>query len=369
MMSSPKKKVLHLIQSLGSGGCENMLLRTLPLIPDFQHTVLTLKEPGELAPGFAAKGIDVQTIHLRNLFSLSGILRLRRIVREQNPDIIITYLFHADVLGRLALFGATHAPVIPFLRTTYNHPRYRIARLFEWLTAPLVRRYLANSEAVKSFYIRHIGVTPERITVIPNGIDTEYFDRLVPDQKLRDSLSIGPDDFVIICVANLHPNKGHRFLLEAFEAVWPEFPQIKLLLVGDGEERGNIESMISSFRSKGAIRILGRRDDVPALLKLSRLFVLPTLFEGQSNAILEAMAAGVPVITTNIPENRVFINDGETGILVETESSVAIVNALKKFLSEPSLLERAGAQVGHAVKESHSLTSVAKSWNDFLRSL
>lgn len=364
-----KKKVFHLIQSLGNGGCENMLLRTLPLLSDFEHTILTLKEPGELAPKFITAGIPVESIDTKHLLSPSAIRRFRAKIREEDPDIIITYLFHADLLGRLTLAGTTSAPVIPFLRTTYNHPRYRIARLFEWLTKSLVQRYLANSEAVKDFYVRHIGVRPEQITVIPNGIDTEYFDQLVPDQKLQGSLSIGPDDFVIICVANLHPNKGHTFLLEAFKTLWTEFPHARLLLVGDGEERKNIETIVQSFHSKDAIRLLGRRNDVPALLKLSNLFILPTLFEGQSNAILEAMAAGVPVITTDIPENRVFIENEKTGMLVEKENSNALESVMRKFLSEASSTQDIRARAKNFVGQSHSLTLVAQTWNNFLHTL
>lgn len=366
---SSKKKILHLIQSLGNGGCENMLLRTLPLLPDFDHTIITLKEPGELAAKFSSAGIAVKTVGCEQILSLAGIRRLRDAVRDTGPDIVITYLLHADFLGRLALFGTTSVPIIPFLRTTYNHPRYRLARLFEWLTKPLVQRYLANSEAVKDFYVRHIGVAAEKITVIPNGIDTDFFDRLAPDPELRASLDVAPDDFVIICVANLHPNKGHRFLLEAFESLWPEFPHAKLLLVGDGEEREHIEAMIRSFRSKDAILLLGRRNDVPALLKISDLFVLPTLFEGQSNALLEAMAAGVPVITTDIPENRTCINHGKTGLLVPTEESNSLREAMSVALNDLSLRLSLATHARTAIGLSHGLSSIRGEWTAFLKSI
>lgn len=346
-----------------------MLLRTLPLLSDFKHTILTLKEPGELAPKFTSAGITVETIHSEHLLDFPGIRRLRSLIRNKNPDIIITYLFHADALGRLTLSGTTKAPIVPFLRTTYNHPRYRIARYFEWVTKPLVQHYLANSEAVKDYYVRHIGVAPERITVIPNGIDTGYFDQLNPDLKLRQSLAIAPDDFVIICVANLHSNKGHRYLLEAFESLWPEFPHIKLLLVGDGEERQNIETIIQSFHSKDAIKLLGRRDDVPALLKISNLFVLPTLFEGQSNAILEAMAAGIPVITTDIPENRTLITNSVTGLLVPKNNTTAITKAMRKLLSDTAL-KKSLTDTAHAtIHDQHGLSSIQESWITFLRTL
>ncbi|MFZ1655193.1 MAG: glycosyltransferase [Candidatus Moraniibacteriota bacterium] len=367
---SSKKKILHLIQSLGNGGCENMLLRTLPLLTDeFEHHVITLRELGELAPRFAENGIPVTTVHWNSFFDIPGYRRLLSEIRQFAPDTVITYLFHADMLGRLYVQKNVSAPVIPFLRTTYNHPRYRIARLFEWLTKPLVRHYLANSEAVRDFYVRHIGVAAEKITVIPNGIDTEYFDHLAPNPELRESLNVALDDFVIICVANLHLNKGHRYLLEAFELIYAEYSQAKLLLLGDGEERKDIESMIQCLYSKESILLLGKRSDVPALLKLSHLFVLPTLFEGQSNAILESMAASVPVITTNIPENQSIIRDSVTGILVPKKDSIAIANAMQRLLSNTTLRKSLADMAHNTIRNHYGLSSIRKSWIAFLRTL
>lgn len=337
-----RKKIIHIIQSLDNGGCENMLLRTLPLLQAFDHTIVTLKEPGELTPQFTSAGITVRSIHCHGLFDISGIGRLRALIREERPDVILTYLFHADAIGRLGLAGTTNAPIIPFLRTTYNHPKYLLARVFEWLTKPLVKQYLANSEAVKDFYINHIGVRSEKITVIPNGIDTNYFDSIMPDIHLRESLSIKADNFIIICVANLHINKGHRYLLKAFETLNQKYPETRLLIVGDGVEYNNLKNQIKEFQSKNNITFLGRRTDVPELLKISDCFVLPTLFEGQSNAIMEAMASGLPIITTDIPENQALIDDKHSGILVPIKSSDELVHALQLVLSSKTYRESLG---------------------------
>ena len=379
-MTMGKKKVFHIIQSLDNGGCENMLLRTLPLLSDFEHTILTLKKPGELAPKFALAEITVETVRCNHLLSIAGICRLRNFVRAKNPDIVITYLFHADFLGRLTLQNTTKALIIPFLRTTYNHPRYRVARFFEWLTKPLIKQYLANSKAVKDFYARHIGVTPEKITVISNGIDTDYFDSLVPDPALQASLGIRADDFVIICVANLHPNKGHKYLLEAFEQLHTPHPvipskaeesriqkrNIKLLIVGDGDERGNLRQQITNYQSKDNILFLGRRPDVPELLKISHLFALPTFFEGMSNALMEAMAAGLPVITTDIEENRELVKNHETGVLVPVKNSDAIADAIEKLLTNEALRSQIGQAAKKFMEEHFSLKKIANDWNKLL---
>lgn len=263
-----QKKILHIIQSLGNGGCENMLLRTLPLLDEFDHKIITLKELGELAPKFVSAGIAVETIHCDHLFDISGIKRLRKLVREEKADIIITYLFHADMLGRLALHSVTKSPIIPFLRTTYNHPRYLIARILEWLTKPLVKQYLANSEAVRDFYATAIGVRLEKITIIPNGIDVSLYEK-ADESKVSQELNLPSERFVITCVANLASNKGHHYLLEAFESIFRKYPESYLLLVGEGEERSNLETQAKGCQAAENILFLGRRSDVPNILKIS----------------------------------------------------------------------------------------------------
>lgn len=343
-----------------------MLLRTLPLLNSFEHKIITLKELGELTPKFISAGIAVETIHCGNISNINGIRRLRKIIKNENPDIIITYLFHADILGRLALHGITKSPIIPFLRTTYNHPKYLVARILEWLTKPLVNRYLANSDAVKNFYVKNIGVRPEKITVIPNGINIEYFDSISTDPELKKSFNIKPDDFVIICVANLHINKGHKYLLEAFENVYPENKNIKLLLVGDGDEKERLQKQIENYQSKNNVLFLGKRTDIPKLLKISDIFVLPTMFEGMSNAIMEAMACGLPVITTDIPENRVLVENNINGLLVPIRDSSALIQTIRKMGENPEIRKRLSEEAKITIKNSFSLEKIAEKWENIL---
>jgi glycosyltransferase involved in cell wall biosynthesis len=372
-----RKKVLHIIQSLDNGGWENALLRLLPLLTDeFEHYVITLRELGELAPQFAEKGIPVTAVHWKGFLDFAGYQRLLSETHQFAPDVVITYLFHADAIGRIFLQKKISAPLISFLGTTYNYPKYWPARIFERLTKKYVCHYLANSPAVRDFYVKEIGILKEKITTISTGIDTEYFDNIVLDPKLRESLGVAPDDFVIICVANLHPNKGHRYILEAFEQLHnPSSPSfqgeelkrgLKLLLIGDGTERENLERQTMNYRSKKNILFLGRRTDVPKLLRISDCFVLPTLFEGMSNAIMEAMASGLPVITTDIPENKVLIRNGETGILVATHSTDEIADNIRKIISSKSSL---GENARNFMKENFSIALSARKLSNFLSTL
>jgi len=150
---------------------------------------------------------------------------------------------------------------------------------------------------------------------------------------------------------------------------WKEKQNLKLLLVGDGDEKENLLHQIENYQSKENILFLGRRTDVPKLLKISNLFVLPTLFEGQSNAIMEAMATGLPVITTDIPENRSLLENNYSGILVPIQDSYNINGAISKLANEPDLRIKLGNNAHNKIRSRYSLMSIALIWKYFLNTI
>jgi glycosyltransferase involved in cell wall biosynthesis len=363
-----KARVVHVISSLQSGGAENMLLRTLPPLNDdeFEQIVVTLFRQGELAPKLRKKGIKSVNIGLSSLADTRSMKKLKDEVSKYKPGLVITYLFHAHYIGRLYLQERISAPVIPFLRTTYNFPRYVPVRLLERITKGLVRHYFANSEAVKDYYVKNMRVSPPKITVIPNGIDLTIFDRARASRVVRE-LNLPHRRFVISCVANLAQNKGHTFLLEAFEKMFQSNKNLWLLLVGEGREEKALKRQIERYVSRGHIKFLGRRHDVPDILAASDAFVLPTLFEGMSNAVLEAMAAGLPVVTTDIPENRAIITDGVNGFLVKKGDPQTIQDTLKKVIGDDRLRERVGREARAHIAEHFEISKVAQKWRRTMR--
>lgn len=361
-----KKRIIHLIQSLDNGGCENMLLRVLPLLLDFDHTIITLNKEGELASKFKEKNIQIINLKQKSLLDLYSYTRLLNIIEEIQPNIILTYLFHADVIGRLFIQKRTNFKVIPFLRTTYNHKKYWLPRLFEKLTYKQVPHYLANSKSVKNF-ITKIGVSEDKVTIIPNGIDMNFYDQVPRDEKLRQNLGIKTDETVIICVANLHINKGHKYLLEAFEQVFYHYRENKnpaphLLIVGDGIEKENLLNQVANYSSRNNVHFLGKRNDVPQLLKISEIFVLPTIFEGMSNAIMEAMTSKLAVITTNIPENQELIKHEESGILITIKNFDEIINALKLLIDKNTFRLILGNNAKNSIYEKFNLEKIKSKW-------
>lgn len=365
----PKKdRVIHIINSLEVGGAENMLLKTLPLLDkeEFEQIVITLFKPGELAPQFKKRGIKVIHSKLNGLLDLSGLRRLVQEIKKQNPTIIITYLFHASFIGRVYIQQRTHLPVIPFLRSTYNFPRYWSARIFERVTKAWVPQYFANSEAVKDYYVKNMGVSPDKISIIHNGIDTTLYQQ-ANGARIVKELALPNSRIVISCVANLAVNKGHSFLLQAFEGIYSQYPESWLLLIGEGQERDNLERQVENYTSKSNIKFLGRRTDVPEILALTDIFVLPTLFEGLSNAILEAMAAECAVITTDIPENKIMIENNETGLLIPTQNVPALERALVDLLENKRRRQKLGRNAKKFIQEKFDLHRVARDLDEAIR--
>lgn len=359
-----KKVMAHLIQSLDSGGCENMLLRTLPLVKKFDHVIITLNKRGDLADKFEEKGVRVVNINQKSLIDLFSYRRLNIKIKELKPNLIITYLFHADFIGRLYLQLISKINVVPFLRTTYNHKNYWQARLFEKVTKGLVYKYLANSEAVKNYYVNQIGVEENKITVIPNGIDTDYYNNILKDPNLEKKLGIKQDETVLICVANLHINKGHKYLLEAFEEIYKTNKKIKLLLVGDGAEKETLQKQIKNYNSKNNILFLGIRKDIPVLLKTSDIFILPTLFEGMSNAIMEAMACGIPVATSNINENMELL--GKTGgFYFRPNNSNAISKTIESIITSEKKAQKIAKNGKDIISKGYDIRLISSNLSKF----
>lgn len=350
------KTIVHIIQSLGRGGCEKMLLDILPLLKKkaWNNVIITLQSGGDLEPSFRDANITVTTINLKHFFDIPAFFRLRSTLRTLRPTLIATYLLRADIIGRLFLPCVTSAPVIPYLVTTYNHPRYRIARFFEWITRPFVRHYFANSRVIKEYYEEHLGIKKGKIHAIESGVDTKIFQN-AEGSGVRKELNIPSDALIVTCVANLAPNKGQQFLLAAFDEAFQKRQDVFLLLVGEGDEKEHLLSQREALASKKQILFLGRRGDVPNILAASDMFVLPTLFEGMSIAILEAMASGKAIITTDIPENKPLIPDNRFGRLVPPQSISELATELTRLERDTTLRLALGKAAQERSQEHFSL--------------
>lgn len=177
---------------------------------------------------------------------------------------------------------------------------------------------VAVSEDLKRFITKNVGVPSERIKVIYNGQDVLPRMALEKKRRLQDELGLGEDEQLVGMVGSLYPVKGHKYLLAAVPRILKAHPHTTFLIVGRGELASQLKEEVKRSGLEKQVRFLGFREDVSALLSLMDIFVLPSLSEGLSIALLEAMTAGKPVIATSVGGNPEVVVDGETGFLVPT---------------------------------------------------
>ena len=362
-----KKKILHLITGLEIGGAEMMLLKTLPRMQnDFDNRVCCINGHGPMGEKLEAAGVPVYYLNLKNIFDLDIIWRFKKIIKEFNPDILVTYLIHADLFGRILgrIFGIKK--IICSVRAKLIQVKYLPLLFLDALTSPLVTHYHFNSQTVANMYHKFFFLPKRKITIIPNGLEIGKYDIHIDTQKKKEALGISQNKTVLGYTAKLREQKGHKYLITAFAEVLKNDKDIVLILIGDGDERKNIERQAHDLGISNDLILLGNRDDVPEILQIIDIFVFPTLFEGMSNALMEAMAAGKPIIATDIPENKELINDNVSGILVPAKKSSAIAESILKLITNKLQVQNIAANAKNKASKRFSLEKITQEMISFL---
>lgn len=223
-----------------------------------------------------------------------------------------------------------------------------------------IDRTIVVSRSGVASLLSHYPVREEKVRCVPNGVDRLRF-REVREEEVagvRRGLGLAPGLRVITSIGGLLPQKGYRTLLEAFAGVAEKQGDVRLLLVGDGPLRGELEDHAASLGIAERVGFAGRRQDIPAILAASHLYVNSSRFEGLPFTILEAMAAGVPVIATAVDGNAEVVRDGETGLLVPAERAAELAEALRTLLADGALRKRLTERADALVRERYSIEAM-----------
>ncbi len=336
-------KVLHLITGLGMGGAERMLSKIVPLLNN-ENIVVSLTTNGVFGKKLEEKKIRVYTLDLTVKTLPLAILKFRRIILKEKPDIINSYLIHSNLFARIfgRLFGVKR--IICSVRN--KHIDKPFLMFLDRITKKLVDVYTPNSETVAKYIIEKQGIPKDKVIVIPNGIRMERFKVKVDRKQKRKELKI-KTKHLISCIAKFEQQKGHEYLLKAVAQI--KRNDFTLVLVGDGHLFNDMKSLSKSLGIKDKVRFLGKRMDVVEILKASDFTVLPSLYEGMSNVILEAMACKCPILTTNIPENIELVN-GDT-ITVPPKTVKPLANAINKMLDDITFRKKSSEKLYKRVQE------------------
>jgi glycosyltransferase involved in cell wall biosynthesis len=226
------------------------------------------------------------------------------------------------------------------------------------------------SAELREFYCRETGFPPERMRVIPNGVDVQRIDEASQSGRhgVREDLGIASNDFVVGTVARLDATKDTITLARAFARL-PRHAGIKLLIVGDGNERARLERFAAESGLTSAIIFTGARNDVPRLLGAMNVFALPSLSEGMPITVLEAMAARLPVVATNVGALPELVEEGATGFLVTPQQDAAMAERLMRFYADRELAEAFGVSARGKVERDFSLDLMLRRYADIYLSV
>lgn len=363
--SRPRRVICHFSDTSGFGGAEAALLglvEGLSSLGEEQIVVLHHHAPNALKDELQARNVPLQLVDAVP-DGLSGVRRLPRFVgllRRLSPMV-----FHAHLTMPLAckfpLLGAQLAGVPAIIATEQlmlEFPFGRSARYQQRLVARRVDRFVAVSDHVARS-LAALGWPADKLTVIPNAIDVGRF--AFGDERVARSHAAP----IVLTVARLDNQKGHEYLIEAADAL----PEVRVLIAGDGPERARLEELARRSPASSRIEFLGARRDIPELLAGCDVFVLPSLFEGLPLAVLEAMAAGRPVVASDIGGIDEIVIPEMTGLLVPPRDAGALAAAVRRLLDDPGLGHRLGEQAHELVRSRYQQSRMARDVLDLYRAV
>ena len=380
-MNAGELRVLILIDSLAAGGAERSMAAMLPglVTRNINPVVACFHRRDEgVEAELVAQGHEVRHIAEQ---SLVGRARAVRRILAEGFDLLHTQLYEADVAGRLAAMGSATPVLSSLVNTSYdperlrdpNVNRYKLAgvRSIDGLTARhLTARFHAISRAVEEASVKALRIDPARVTVIERGRDPASFEVATPIRRAEEkrALGIDPDTPLIVSVGRQEYQKGHRYLLAAAATFTSRSPRPVLLVAGrTGNATRELEALHAELELGDQARLLGYREDVPQILAAADLFVFPSLFEGIGGAVIEAMAAGLAVVASDIPAMREILEPGGNALLVPVGDAEALAVAIERLLDDTATAARYGQRSRAIFETRFTLDPVVDRMADLYR--
>ena len=366
--SSPQPvPVAFLITDLDPGGAERALVQIVTRLDRgrWQPSVVCLSRAGALVPELEAAGIPVTCLGARRGWQFPIVVRrLARELRRTRPEIVQTFLYHANVAGRIAGRLAGVPRVVSGIRVAEKRSRLRLW-IDRW-TDRLVDRHVCVSNDVARFSI-DVGQLPaDKVIVIPNGVDAERFANARPADLAQFGIPSGSR--TLLFVGRLDPQKAPRSLMAAIEPLLDASKDVHLLLVGDGPLRSEVERVALS-RNPGYVHFAGWRPDIPEIMRASYCLLLASRWEGLPNVVLEAMAAGLPVVSTDVEGISDLIEDGVTGRVVASGSPAAFREAVRGLLDDPGRAAAVAQAAQVIVRSDFTWATIASHYDSLFCSL
>jgi sugar transferase (PEP-CTERM/EpsH1 system associated) len=368
-------RILHVVDHLGKGGLENGLVNLIEHLDParFEHVVYAIRKLGPNADRLAGSRIQVICQGKRDTDARFQAGTLARAIRQVRPDIVHSRNWGA-VEAVLAGCWVRSCKVVHSEHgleadAAAHEPKRRI--WFRRLAYHLADRVFSVSYQLRELHAARTGFDPKRIAVIHNGVD---LGRFCPDAaarvRVRRELGLAPDEFCVGCVGNLFPVKGHLTALQGIEGLAARSRNWRLLLIGEGPERQKLEAFVAQRPDwKNHVQLPGTSHRVPDLLQAMDVYVLPSISEGISNSLLEAMASGIPVVATATGGNPEVVVDGESGLLFRVGDAPRLSDHLLRLEADKKLRADLAERALRRVREEFSLDSMVGKYAQLYESL
>lgn len=318
--------VIFLLASLGSGGAERVVSLLANKMSELGHQVeiICLKFNDVYYHLLPSVKVTIAMQQTKNRFT--EIYWLRNYIKKQKPDVVIPFTEGVYCFTILSLLG-TGIPIIASERldpAAMSIPRKILKRLL----LPYADWLVVQTQSIKEYFPQKI---QKKTSVIYNPVNEESLSPALPQREGRLN--------IIISVGRLYPQKNQAMMIRAFAKIAEEYPDWQLVIFGEGPLRATLESLISSFKLQERVLLPGRTEHVIDELRKSKIFCLSSDYEGMSNAMIEAICVGLPIISTKVSGTEELIKDGENGLLVETGDISCLSDCMSKLVSSPTLIE------------------------------
>jgi glycosyltransferase involved in cell wall biosynthesis len=369
-MENQPINVLHVIHSLTYGGAENQVVTLTPALNNDRYNIhiCCLQSEGVLANGLRAKGIQVISLNMRIRYWPLAVYKLYNLIKQVKPQIIHSHMYDASLWGTLVgkLAG------VPVILTTEVG---MTLKKHHFLLNRIINHYndkmIAVSEEIRQYHIQNRVISPEKCITIPCAVDIERFNKLKYQKKQKTLIGGTSFSPLIGTVARLVPAKRLDYLLKAARIVCDTAPQVRFLIIGDGPLRKELEELALhlGLLSKN-VKFLGHCQDITNIFSELDLFVLSSDTEGIPVSMLEAMAASISIVATNVGGIPQIIKDGHNGFLVSPRDPEGLANAILSLIDNSTLRGTFANEAYRTVKELYSTKVISQQiislYNDLL---
>lgn len=347
------KKILFTTVGYTLGGAERMIERISPVLKNrgYDVRVMAFKGYGPISENLKEKSIECYALNGAGRFDFRVIWRYYLYLRRLQPDVVIAFLYRAYIPTRIICWLLE----IPCISSVRDVQRWQNSfhKFIERVTAPLSSKIYACSYGVKEYLLTEVGLTEKEIIVIHNGISVGEYQISQNKIKKRRELGLKENIPVIGTVSRLHePKKGIKILLEAAEELSKK-NKCQFIIIGSGKDENILKKMADE--KKLPVIFTGQRKDIPELLDIMHVFVLPSLYEGLPVALLEAMAAGLPVVATDVGGVSEVVEEGKTGFIVEPGNKRKLISKIERLLKYPQLRKNFGGEGFKRIKRNFSI--------------